>query len=288
MRMIVRIAKTELQSLFYSPIAWFVLVIFTFQCGLAFMESFEAMVRRQVLEEAVLGVSSGLFEYGVLQSVLNSIYLYIPLLTMGLISRELNSGSVKLLYSSPVKSRQIVLGKFGAMMVFGFVLIAILGLFFITAFLTVENFEWLAVLNGVLGIYLLICVYAAIGLFMSCLMSYQVAVAVCTLALLAVLNFIGNVGQEIAFVREITYWLSMSGRANHFLQGLLSSDDVVYFFYGNCIFLDIECHEITIYKTKSPVVCSNKQVWRCMLAGYLLRLPFFSTIDEEVLRYDYN
>ena len=83
MRMIVRIAKTELQSLFYSPIAWFVLVIFTFQCGLAFMESFEAMVRRQVLEEAVLGVSSGLFEYGVLQSVLNSIYLYIPLLTMG-------------------------------------------------------------------------------------------------------------------------------------------------------------------------------------------------------------
>ena len=45
MRMIVRIAKTELQSLFYSPIAWFVLVIFTFQCGLAFMESFEAMAK---------------------------------------------------------------------------------------------------------------------------------------------------------------------------------------------------------------------------------------------------
>ena len=38
---------------------------------------------------------------------------------MGLMSREFGSGSIKLLYSSPITNTQIVLGKFLAMMVYG-------------------------------------------------------------------------------------------------------------------------------------------------------------------------
>ena len=45
-----------------------------------------------------------------------------PLLTMGLMSREFSSRSIKLLYSSPVTSSQIVMGKFLAMMAYGLVL----------------------------------------------------------------------------------------------------------------------------------------------------------------------
>ena len=41
-----------------------------------------------------------------------SLHFYIPLLTMGLISRELSTGSIKLLYSSPISNAQIVLGRF--------------------------------------------------------------------------------------------------------------------------------------------------------------------------------
>ena len=34
------IARVELQVLFYSPIAWFILIMFTFQVGMLFCPSF--------------------------------------------------------------------------------------------------------------------------------------------------------------------------------------------------------------------------------------------------------
>jgi len=45
---------------------------------------------------------------------------------MGVISKELSSGSIKLLYSSPISNTHIVLGKFLAMVVYAFLLTLIL------------------------------------------------------------------------------------------------------------------------------------------------------------------
>ena len=36
MKKIYKIAKTELQTLFYSPVAWLVLIVFTCQCAMTF------------------------------------------------------------------------------------------------------------------------------------------------------------------------------------------------------------------------------------------------------------
>lgn len=55
---------------------------------------------------------------GIYEVIQETIYLYIPLLTMNLMSREYSSGSIKLLYSSPVNSIQIITGKFVSMVVF--------------------------------------------------------------------------------------------------------------------------------------------------------------------------
>ena len=69
---------------------------------------------------------------------------------------------------------------------------SIIGLNVLFSWLTVENFQISMLLVGMLGIYLLILAYSAIGLFMSTLTAYQVVAAVGTLAVLAVLNFIGD------------------------------------------------------------------------------------------------
>lgn len=84
------------------------------------------------------------------------------------------------------------------MLVYGLALVGVLVLCFIFSACVVKSFDFPFALTGLLGIYLLICAYAAIGLFMSTLTSYQVVAAVGTLTLLAVLNFIGGVGQDIA------------------------------------------------------------------------------------------
>lgn len=237
--MIYKISKTELQTLFYSPIAWLIIVIFTFQTSMGFSGVMGDLVKSQELGYGLQSVTKNIFAgwMGLFSTVQQYLYLYIPLLTMGLMSREFSSGEVKLLYSSPVTNTHIVLGKFLAMMVFALVLVGILLVYVIFGMCTVESFDLSLTLSGLLGIYLLICAYAAIGLFMSCLTSYQMVAAMGTLAVLSVLNFIGSVGQDMAFVRDVTYWLSISGRAEEFINGLICSEDVLYFIVVVVLFL---------------------------------------------------
>ncbi len=112
-----------------------------------------------------------------LLAVAKNFYLYVPLLTMGLVSREFQSGSIKLLLSSPVKIKEIVLGKYIAMMTYGIIFIAILCLYILAGYYSIKSLDLGLLASGLIGIYLLFCAYAAIGLFMSCLTSYQVVAA---------------------------------------------------------------------------------------------------------------
>lgn len=252
MKTIYRIAKTELNTLFYSPIAWLILIIFTFQASMCFSELFANQVRYQALGYSLYGVTFSLLGgmQGVFPTMLGNLYLYIPLLTMGLMSRELSSGSIKLLYSSPVTNTQIIFGKYLAMMVYGLILSAILIIYVSFSLCTVKSMDLPAALSGVLGLYLLTCAYAAIGLFMSTLTSYQVVAAMGTLALLAVLNFIGSVGQSIELVRDITYWLSISGRASEFVDGLICSEDIIYFLVVIVLFVVLSIMKLQGERTK--------------------------------------
>ena len=174
---------------------------------------------------------------GLFANVQTYLYLYIPLLTMGLMSRELGSGSIKLLYSSPITNSQIVLGKYVAMLIYGLVLIGVLAVYAVYVFCVVQNADVTLVLSGLLGIYLLLCVYVAIGLFMSSLTSYQIVAAVGTLAILAALTYVQGMWQAVPFVREITYWFGLSGRAWAFVGGLVSSEDVLYFVVVIALFI---------------------------------------------------
>lgn len=134
-------------------------------------------------------------------------------------------------------NRQIILGKYLALAAFGLAMVAVLSVFGLYTMAALDAVEIPVILNGFLGIYLLICAYAAIGLFMSSLTSYSVVAAMGTLGVLAMLNYVGSVGQEIEFVRDITYWVSISGRAESFLVGLITSEDLLYFLIVTGLFL---------------------------------------------------
>lgn len=279
MKTLFRLAKTELSILFYSPIAWLILVIFTFQAGMEFSELFESQVRSQVLGYSTFNVTYGLLggAYGLFSAMQGNLYLYIPLLTMGLMSREYSSGSIKLLYSSPVTNIQIILGKYLSMMIYGLILMFILFIPVLFSGFTVEAMDWPLALSGLLALYLLTCAYAAIGLFMSALTSYQVVAAMGTLAVLAVLNFIGNVGQSIALVRDITYWLSISGRANEMISGLLCSEDVIYFLVVMVLFIALSILKLQSQRKKRPVSMTLFRyvsvIVIALAIGYISRIP---------------
>src|SRR5690606_463322 len=154
---------------------------------------------------------------------------YTPLLTMGMISRELSSGSIKLLYASPVSDRQIIYGKFLAVVCYALLMVAIVLGFVIYGAFIVDQFDFVSILPGLLGLLLLICAYGAVGLFMSSLTSYQVVAALGTFAIFAVLNYVNQLWQDVSFVRDIMFWLSMRGRTSEFIGGIIGSEDVIYF-----------------------------------------------------------
>jgi len=144
LRLILRIARTELAVLFYSPVAWLLLIAFTCQVGFDFMNILTEIVKIKALGNTItFSVTAGfvLGLKGIYEVIQETIYLYIPLLTMNLMSREYSSGSIKLLYSSPVNSIQIITGKFVSMVVFALIFVIILALPTIVMFISVPHVD---------------------------------------------------------------------------------------------------------------------------------------------------
>ena len=252
MKTILRIIKNELKMLFSSPISWLILVIFAYQAGVEFCELMERQMKYDIGGHQLRNLTNALFtQRSVFYQIQSNLYLYIPLLTMGIMSREYNSGSIKLLYSSPITNAQIIWGKFIALMIYAVAMMCTVLLLIVFADITVKDLDLGAIASGLLGLYLLACAYCAIGLYMSTLTSYQVVAAVGTLAVLAVLNFIGGVGQEIEWVREITYWLCISGRANEMVGGLICSEDVIYFIAVIGLFLSLSMMKLKYERGKN-------------------------------------
>lgn len=252
-----RIASTELKTLFGSPIAWFILTVFSVLTAIDLTGQFSSYVGFYDMGQINSSITGSIFlgDYGFLNKIVGKLFIYIPLLTMGLFSRESASGSIKLAYSSPVTSLQLVLGKFLAALAVGACLLVIPLLATLTGLITIEHFDLLAVLVALLGLFLLIAVYCSIGLLMSSLTSYQVVAAVATLAALAFCGSVGKLGKEYEAIRSITYWLSMSGRVESFLKGVLRSDDLIYFLTMTMMMVSL-----TVFRVSFPRM--NLSFWK--------------------------
>lgn len=278
MKMMLKIAKKELQLLFYSPVAWFLLVVFALQAAMIFTGKFGYFLKNNEYGDGVqFMASASLFIRGLWGYVLGYLYYYIPLLTMGLVSRELSTGSIKLLYSSPLTNAQIILGKFFSMVIYAAMMCAILLLYVIVAWCTVQDFEWAAILTGLLGIFLVTCTYAAVGIFVSSLTSYQFVAAVGTFLVLMFLSMIGGWWQEYDLVRDITYWLSINGRASTFVMGMICSEDLLYFPIVTALFLTLTIVRLVAIRQKVKFsVTLGRNLGVILLActlGYLSSRP---------------
>ena len=156
--MIYKIARAEFRNLFYSPIAWLILLVFYIVSGFQFADPLVNVAR---IQEANLetnatwdgfptALSIAIFIEPI-KSVLEKLYLFIPLLTMGVINREVNAGTMKLLYSSPIRVRDIVMGKYLGLLVFNGMVLAIVAILFATGYCTIIHAEvawYLAILLG--------------------------------------------------------------------------------------------------------------------------------------------
>jgi ABC-2 type transport system permease protein len=279
MRTIFKIIKSELNSLFYSPIAWLVLVIYTFQLSYGFTEMLNGKLINVVFGQQMRNLTFDLFISGfgspLFKAVISSLFLYIPLLTMGLMSKEYSSGSIKLLLSSPITEAQIVLGKYFSMLVYGLIMISIVVVYVIFGTFAIKDIDLPVLISGLAGIYLLFCFYSAIGLFFSCITSYQIIAALATLVAIIFFQLISGVFQTIPFIRDITFWLGIGPHG--LISGLLSSDHVIYFLLMSSMFVVFSILNIRFQRQNISYVKKGIQ-YACVFlvtvaAGYITSRP---------------
>lgn len=282
MKVIYDIAVTELKKLFFSPVAWLILIIFAYLNGLYFTSGYGLQVLQKTAGSKLKDVTMWVFAHGftgLYKNIPESLYMFIPLLTMNIISRDKSSGALKLMLSSPLSNRQIILGKYLALVIFSLIMILLVFAMVLFGLFTIENVDSAVVFSGMLGVFLLACVYSAIGLFMSSITTYPIVAAIGTLVVLMLLQFAGNMWQEVAFIRDITYWLSLRGRATTFIQGMITTEDLVYFFAVIGFFLALTLIKLKASRSKRSRlhVASQYAVATLVMVviGYFTSMPSF-------------
>ncbi|MGH4050875.1 MAG: ABC transporter permease [Clostridium sp.] len=135
-----------------------------------------------------------------LQSLITIFLFIIPILTMKIISEETKTKTDQLLFTSPLKIRDIILGKyFAAVSIFAIsLLITVLYPLILSMFGVVSTAE---IFTGYIGIFLLGATLISIGLFVSSLTENQVTSAVLSFGVLLFIFLIDSIQQALPSTR---------------------------------------------------------------------------------------
>jgi len=185
---ILAIAGRELRSLFLSPLAWSLLAVMQLILGWLFLVQLEEFLQIQPRLAALEGAPgvTRLVLIPLFDSAAIILMLLVPLLGMGLFSREYALGTFSLLLSSPVSMTQIVIGKYLALLG---VLVLMLILMALMSFslLLGTSLDLGTLAAGLLGLGLVVSSYAAVSLFLSSLTRHPAIAAVSSYGILLLL-----------------------------------------------------------------------------------------------------
>lgn len=243
--MIFQIALRELRSLFLSPIAW--VILGTLQILLAwkflgFIDIFFSLQADLINIKNAPGVTdlvvAPLFDFSKLL-----LLIVCPLITMRLLSEEKQNGSLKLLLSSPVSMTEIVLGKYLGALSFFIIIILIMGLMPLSLiFFTQLDMGKFA--SGLLGQFLNISAFVALGLYMSCINKQPVTAAAATFGLLILFWIINIAGSSSTGGTNFFNYLSMTHHSIQMLRGIVYSSDIAYFILFSLCFILLSIRQL--------------------------------------------
>ena len=227
MNKIITIATHEIQRTFKSLLAWVILAVVQFLLAIFFL-----LLLNQFLNPAPWLVGRGVTEIvvaGLFQITGIILLLITPFITMRSFSEERRAGTIHLLYSSPVSLTELVLGKYAGILGFLCVLLGMIVLMPLSLLLA-TSLDILQLFSGILGLFLLMASFAAIGLFVSTLTSQPAIAAIITfgiLFMLWIINLVSTTGSDM--YREIFNFLSLLNHYNNLINGLFNSSDLFYY-----------------------------------------------------------
>lgn len=218
------IFKRELKAYFTSPLGYVFLAIFYAFSGLFFY----------------------IFSLSVGSTDISSVFLmmfivlmvFVPLLTMRLLSEDKKQKTDQLILTAPVSLLSIVMGKFlaaYAIFAIGVAVMPVYG-FVMSTFATVS---WLPIWGNTVGLLLLGGIFVSIGLFISSLTENQMIAAIGGFFIDLMILLMNTLKSALpnGFLQDVLSSISVYSRYSEITNGIFSLSSLIFFVSVIFIFL---------------------------------------------------
>jgi ABC-2 type transport system permease protein len=219
------IFKRELFSLFVTPTAWILIVVFLLIQGFHFY----GMVLH-FAQNAELTVDQGPVQAFFGESIL----FYLPLIllcpgmTMRLFAEERRSGTIETLLTAPVSTAGVVLGKFAAAFA-TYVAMWLPTVLYLVILRRTGDIDWHVAGTSYLGVALIGAGYLAVGTLMSAMTESQL-VAIVLSALVILGLFMIGIGEfifEAGVLHDFCAYVSVWGQMSELSKGIVDTRRMV-------------------------------------------------------------
>jgi len=229
MSTIYTIYKKEFFGYFTSPMAYIFLVVFSLINGYFFSNTF-----------FLIGQS----DLRSLFNIIPMVYLFfIPAITMSLIAKEKNAGTMEVLCTLPIKDYELIIGKFLSSISLLLVGLVFTSIHLITLMKFGTNIDYGAIFTGYLGLFFVGALYASIGTFASSLFDNQVISFIVAVFIVMMFFLFDKLLIFVpSFIAGFIQYLSVGFHASSISRGVIDSRNIIYFIsvIGFFLFMTIQ------------------------------------------------
>ncbi len=262
MRNIVAVCKREFISYFVTPMGYVILGAYAAISGLAFTGYFLTYARISQAPSAYAYQGVPDFEETFLSPFLvfcGVLMMFIgPLIVMRLLAEERNRGTIELLFTHPLRDRDIVFGKYLAALCMVATLLGTLCVYLAIIGYYVDV-EPAVLLLGLFTVFLMGAAFSSVGLFISSMASAPVTAGALAFGVFFVSYVLGSFGEKLPeanpapgdwpeglrtivgglydVFRQVVQQLPLDSHAKDMAQGILAVQDVAYYVLFIAFFL---------------------------------------------------
>jgi ABC-2 type transport system permease protein len=218
------IAKRELGSYFYSPLAYVAMALFLFGAGAFFWTDFapgQPVEMRHTFER-----------------MLWLLLVIVPMLGMGLMAQEWATGTIETMMTAPVNETDVVLGKFLGSLGFFVVLLAPT-IFYVLLLRMYGRPDYGPILSAYLGLILVAALFISVTLMFSSMTKIQVVAAALSFTVLCLITVVPWAAGQISLndlARKSLDQLVFT-RYTAFTDGSIDLGNLVFFIATTVVFL---------------------------------------------------
>ena len=227
----------ELRSYFNSPMAYIFLVVFAVVNGYFFTNTF--FLINQSNMRALFNITPLVYLF------------FIPAISMSLVARERNLGTIELINTLPIKIHEFVIGKYLASVTLIVAGLAITLVHFFTLMKVGTNIDYGAAICGYFGLALVGAVYASAGTFASSVTDNQVVSFIIAVFIVIVFWLLDKM---LIFVPSglagLIQFMSVDYHFTNLSRGVIDTRNLIYFgsVIGFFLFLTHRLIEIRKWK----------------------------------------